>query len=177
MPASALRRVKPLKEPASDSETRVRDDHHESLRLWLRLLSCSTLIENHIRQRLQGEFATTLPRFDLMAQLERCPEGLKMGELSKRLMVTGGNVTGITDLLEKEDLVARVIDAHDRRAFRVTLTPSGQRLFKRMAAAHERWIIELFAGLPAKAKQQLAGLLNHLKDHVRQEHSRGEGSV
>ncbi len=86
MAASALRRSKPVEPPSSDSETRVRDDHHDSLRLWLRLLSCSTLIENHIRQRLQGEFATTLPRFDLMAQLERCPEGLKMGELSKRLM-------------------------------------------------------------------------------------------
>ena len=156
-------------EPPSDSETRVREDHHDSLRLWLRLLSCSTLIENHIRQRLQVEFATTLPRFDLMAQLERCPEGLKMGELSKRLMVTGGNVTGITDLLEKEGLVARVIDALDRRAFRVKLTPSGQRLFKRMAVENERWVIDLFEGLPSKSKQQLAGLLHDLKIQARQQ--------
>ena len=168
MPTSALRRSKPVEPPSPDSETRARDDHHDSLRLWLRLLSCSTLIENHIRQRLQGEFATTLPRFDLMAQLERCPEGLKMGELSKRLMVTGGNVTGITDMLEKEGLVARVIDSQDRRAFRVKLTPSGQRLFKKMAAEHERWIIDLLEGLPSRGKQQLAGLLNHLKNHVRQ---------
>jgi DNA-binding MarR family transcriptional regulator len=167
MATSALRRTKPLEAPSSDSETRVRDDHHDSLRLWLRLLSCSTLIENHIRQRLQGEFATTLPRFDLMAQLERCPEGLKMGELSKRLMVTGGNVTGITDLLEREGLVARVNDARDRRAFRVRLTPSGQRLFKKMAGEHERWIIDLFEGLPSKGKQRLAGLLHDLKNHVR----------
>ena len=169
MATSAIRRSKPVEPPSPDSETRARDDHHDSLRLWLRLLSCSTLIENHIRQRLQGEFATTLPRFDLMAQLERCPEGLKMGELSKRLMVTGGNVTGITDMLEKEDLVARVIDAQDRRAFRVKLTPSGQRLFKKMAAEHERWIMDLFEGLPSKGKQQLAGLLNHLKIHVRRQ--------
>ena len=168
MAASAARRSKPVEPPSPDSETRARDDHHDSLRLWLRLLSCSTLIENHIRQRLQGEFATTLPRFDLMAQLERCPGGLKMGELSKRLMVTGGNVTGVTDMLEKEGLVARVIDSQDRRAFRVKLTPNGQRLFKRMAAEHERWIIDLFEGLPSKGKQQLAGLLNHLKLHVRQ---------
>src|SRR6202011_3925193 len=143
MTSSAIRRSKPVEPPSPDSETRARDDHHDSLRLWLRLLSCSTLIENHIRQRLQGEFATTLPRFDLMAQLERCPEGLKMGELSKRVMVTGVNVTGIANLLEKEGLVAPVIDSEDRRAFRVRLTTSGQRLFKRMAAAHERWIIEL----------------------------------
>ncbi len=167
MASSAIRRSKAA-EPASDSETRARDDHHDSLRLWLRLLSCSTLIENHIRQGLQGEFSTTLPRFDLMAQLERCPEGLKMGELSKRLMVTGGNVTGITDMLEKEGLVARVNDLQDRRAFRVRLTPSGQRLFKRMAAEHERWIIDLFEGISSKSKQQLAGLLRELKIHVRQ---------
>ena len=178
MAASAIRRSKPSEPPSSDSETRVRDDHHDSLRLWLRLMSCSTLIENHIRQRLQGEFSTTLPRFDLMAQLERCPEGLKMGELSKRLMVTGGNVTGITDLLEEEGLVARVIDSRDRRAFRVKLTPSGQRLFKKMAAEHERWIIDLFAGLPAKGKQQLGLLLHDLKCHVnRQERLRAENSA
>ncbi|MGB6307738.1 MAG: MarR family transcriptional regulator [Steroidobacteraceae bacterium] len=166
MAAAATRRAKAIEPPLSDGETRVREDHHDSLRLWLRLLSCSTLIENHIRQRLQGEFATTLPRFDLMAQLERCPEGLKMGELSKRLMVTGGNVTGITDLLEKEGLVARVIDARDRRAFRVRLTPAGQRLFKKMAAEHERWIVELLDAMPARGKQQLAALLHDLKAHV-----------
>jgi DNA-binding MarR family transcriptional regulator len=168
MASSAIRRPKPS-EPSSDSETRARGDHHDSLRLWLRLLSCSTLIENHIRHGLQREFATTLPRFDLMAQLERCPEGLKMGELSKRLMVTGGNVTGITDLLEKEGLVARVVDPQDRRAFRVKLTQGGQRLFKKMAAEHERWVIDLLEGLPFKGKQQLAGLLNDLKVHVRRQ--------
>jgi DNA-binding MarR family transcriptional regulator len=176
MATSAIRRSKATDPPASDSETRVRDDHHDSLRLWLRLMSCSALIENHIRQRLQGEFSTTLPRFDLMAQLERCPEGLKMGELSKRLMVTGGNVTGITDLLEKEGLVARVIDSRDRRAFRVKLTPSGQRLFKKMAAEHERWIMDLFEGLPARGKQQLAGLLHDLKVHVHRQERLGTGN-
>src|ERR1700691_2093885 len=114
-----------------DLETRATKDDHQALRLWLRLLSCTMRVETHVRSRLRKDFATTLPRFDLMAQLERCPAGLRMSELSKRLMVSGGNVTGITDLLEKEGLVARVIDSRDRRAFRVKLTPSGQRLFKK----------------------------------------------
>ena len=83
---------------------------------------------------------------------------------------------GITDLLKKEGLVSRVIDSHDRRAFRVKLTPSGQRLFKRMSAEHERWIIDLFEGLPFKGKQILAGLLNDLKVHVRR-YDRGRGSL
>ena len=84
-------------EAAPDFESRASDTHHESLRLWLRLLTCATMIERHVRANLRERFAISLPRFDLMAQLERHPEGLRMGELTRRLMVTGGNVTGITD--------------------------------------------------------------------------------
>jgi DNA-binding MarR family transcriptional regulator len=153
---------------APDGETRARNDHHDSVRLWLRLLSCSTLIENHIRQRLHGAFATTLPRFDLMAQLDRCPDGLKMGELSQRMMVTGSNVTGITDVLERDGLVARVTDPKDRRALRVKLTRAGQRSFKRMAAEHENWVIDLFGTLRPKSKTLLAALLQDLKRHIRE---------
>jgi len=159
--------LKVLETKLTDSESRARDDHHESVRVWLRLLTCSNLIETEIRQRLQNAFATTLPRFDLMAQLERFPGGLKMSDLSRRMMVTSGNVTGVTDMLEKEGLVMRVIDTADRRALRVKLTASGQRLFKRMAAEHERWVIELFDGLGFKRKQQLALLLGDLKRSVR----------
>ena len=149
-----------------DAETRVHDDHHVSLRLWLRILSCTNQIENRIRQNLQARFETTLPRFDLMAQLERAPEGLKMSELSQRMMVTGGNVTGITDGLEKEGLVVREVDAADRRVFRVRLTQEGQRQFQRMAAEHEQWVVDLFGGLTQKEKKQLFDLLGELKIHL-----------
>src|SRR3954464_2101946 len=94
-------------DPGADLESRVIDDHHQALKLWLRLLSCTNRIESVVRNRLRSEFATTLPRFDLLAQLAREPAGLTMGELSQRLMVTGGNVTGITDQLEAEGLVRR----------------------------------------------------------------------
>jgi len=142
----------PLKlvEPNVDAETRVHDDHHLSVRLWLRMLSCTNRIENVVRQKLQASFDTTLPRFDLMAQLERAPQGLKMSELSQRMMVTGGNVTGITDGLEKEGLVVREVDPGDRRVFRVKLTSEGQKQFRRMAAEHEQWIIALFEGMSIK---------------------------
>jgi len=123
---------------ALDAETRVTADHHLSLRVWLRMLACTNLIGNHVRQKFQAQFDTTLPRFDLMAQLERAPQGLKMGELTRRLMVTGGNVTGITDMLEAEGLVTRATDPEDQRAFRVKLTKAGEQLFRRMAAEHER---------------------------------------
>jgi DNA-binding MarR family transcriptional regulator len=158
--------AKQVAPPTIDSETRVRDDHHQSVRLWLRLLACTSLIENHVRQRLQNRFSTTLPRFDLMAQLERAPDGLKMGELSRRMMVTGGNVTGITDLLEKEGLVVRVTDREDRRALRVKLTRDGRHQFGRMAHEHEQWVIGLFDGLQMKKKEQLAELLSDLKQHI-----------
>jgi DNA-binding MarR family transcriptional regulator len=151
-----------------DAETRVHDDHHVSVRLWLRMLSCTNRIESVVRQKLQANFQTTLPRFDLMAQLERARQGLKMSELSQRLMVTGGNVTGITDGLEKEGLVVREVDSADRRVFRVKLTAEGQRQFRRMAAEHEQWVIELFDGMSTRHKEQLAELLGDLKRHISQ---------
>jgi len=151
---------------AIDAETRVHDDHHVSLRLWLRLLSCTNQIEGRVRQNLQATFDTTLPRFDLMAQLERAPHGLKMSELSQRMMVTGGNVTGITDGLEKEGLVVREVDPADRRVYRVKLTAEGERQFRRMAAEHEKWVIDLFGTLPPRQKKQLMDLLGVLKEHL-----------
>ena len=157
-----------LKHAASeiDAETRVHDDHHVSLRLWLRLFSCTNQVQTRIRQKLQLNFNTTLPRFDLMAQLERAPGGLKMSELSQRLMVTGGNVTGITDGLEKEGLVVREVDPADRRVFRVKLTSEGERHFRRMAAAHEQWVIDLFGALSSRQKKLLVELLGELKTRV-----------
>ena len=158
-------RLKLIDSPV-DAETRIRDDHHLSVRLWLRMLSCTNRIENVVRQNMQANFQTTLPRFDLMAQLERSRQGLKMSDLSQRMMVTGGNVTGITDGLEKEGLVVREIDPSDRRVFRVKLTPEGQKLFQRMAAEHEQWVIALFEGMSAKNKEQLVELLGDLKQHI-----------
>jgi DNA-binding MarR family transcriptional regulator len=149
-----------------DLETRATQDDHQALRLWLRLLSCMMRIENHVRGKLRQDFETTLPRFDLMAQLERCPKGLRMNELSKRLMVSGGNITGITDQLEREGLVVRTLDPADRRAVSVKLTEKGVRRFQKMAAHHEGWIVELFGGLNPEEKQAMFALLRKLKTHL-----------
>jgi DNA-binding MarR family transcriptional regulator len=147
----------------TDMEVRAHADHHASLRLWLRLLSATTRIEDTIRQRLREQFGITLPRFDLMAQLEREPEGLSMGELSRRMMVTGGNVTSIVDQLETEQLVQRQSPPGDRRAYRVRLTCEGRRAFARMAAAHESWVVELLSPLSERQQAQLHKLLGTLK--------------
>lgn len=149
-----------------DQETRLSDRDHEALRLWLRLLTCTNLVESQLRGRLRTEFDSSLPRFDLMAQLERCPDGLKMRELSRRLMVTGGNVTGLTDKLVEDGFVERREDPRDRRAFTVHLTAEGRRHFRRMARRHELWVVELLSGLDSQEKQQLIGLLHKLKHHL-----------
>jgi DNA-binding MarR family transcriptional regulator len=150
-----------------DPESRVRDAHHDALRLWLRLFTCTQLVERAIRVRLRRAFKTTLPRFDLLAQLERNPEGLKMGELSQRLMVTGGNITGLTDQLVREGLVRRQPISGDRRAFAVQLTAKGKRAFDAMASVHEQWVIELFAGLTVAERRSLYALLGRAKAAVR----------
>ena len=162
-----IKKTLQLVEPVADAETRIHDDHHVSVRLWLRMLACTNHIENFVRQNLQAKFATTLPRFDLMAQLERAPQGLKMSELSQRMMVTGGNVTGITDGLEKEGFVTRQVDTSDRRVINVKLSAEGQRQFRRMAAEHEQWVIKMFDGISVKHKNQLVELLGELKRQIR----------
>ena len=150
-----------------DMEARAHSEHPDSLRLWLRLLTCTQLVEKQVRSQLRERFDTTLPRFDLMAQLERAPEGLKMNEVSRRMMVTGGNVTGITDQLVAEGLVDRVDVAGDRRAYRVCLTAKGRKLFNEMARQHEQWIVEAFSSLSDKDVATLNKLLGKVKDHAR----------
>ena len=153
-----------------DAEARLEGaaeaEHPEALRLWLRLLTCTQLVEKRIRGRLRADFDTTLPRFDRMAQLERARDGPKMNELSRRMMVTGGNVTGITDQLVAEDLVERVAVQGDRRAYRVRLTPKGRKAFADMAHAHEAWVVDAFSGLTARDLGTLHRLLGKVKHHV-----------
>ena len=150
----------------ADRETIARAGDHRALRIWLRLLTCTQLIERRVRSRLRARFATTLPRFDLMAQLERHAEGLKMSELSRLLMVTGGNVTAIVDQLEKEGLVERLEEPADRRAFRISLTRAGEKSFAEMAREHEEWVVDLFAGVSRREQDELLRLLAKVKSHA-----------
>jgi DNA-binding MarR family transcriptional regulator len=144
-------------------ESRAAPDDHQALRLWLRLLSCSTEIENEIRRRLRQHVGMTLSRFDYLAQLHRAPDGLRMSELSQRLMVTSGSVTGLTDELVKDGHVAREGDPQDRRSQRVTLTPQGRAAFEAAAGIHEQWVIELFGTLTRTERRQLLSLLGRLR--------------
>ncbi len=151
-----------------DLEARAHAEHPDELRLWLRLLSCTQLIEKQVRTDLREQWGTTLPRFDLMAQLVGEPVGMRMNELSRRMMVTGGNITGITDQLEAEGLVERAAVEGDRRAYLVRLTPKGRQQFNAMAQAHEAWIVDAFASLSARDIQTLHALLGKVKDHFQE---------
>jgi DNA-binding MarR family transcriptional regulator len=154
---------------ARDELSALQPLDHDALRVWLRLLSCTTLIENRISSRLRGEFETTLPRFDAMAQLARFPDGLLMSELSQRLMVSNGNITGITDNLERDGLVERILLPEDRRARKVRLTAKGRAAFDQMASTHEGWINTWLGSLNVEEQQMLYLLLGKLKQGIRDE--------
>lgn len=153
-----------------DAETKVSerpDDHKTELRLWLRLLTCTALIEGEVRRRLRDGFAVTLPRFDLMAQLDRAPNGMTLGELSQRMMVTNGNITGLVDRLADQGLVKRRPSPSDRRAQFVSLTAEGRRFFRALAQANGDWIADMFADLSRADIEALMSLLAKAKTSAR----------
>jgi DNA-binding MarR family transcriptional regulator len=152
-----------LDEQSIGLEARVGTDDHAALKLWLRLLACSTQVETQIRRRLRERFDLSLSRFDYLAQLYRHPDGLRMNLLTRYLMVTGGSVTGLTDELVKQGWVQREDDPEDRRGYRVRLTASGRLAFERMAREHEGWVVELFAGLEPAQKKTMYELLGRLR--------------
>lgn len=134
----------------------------ERLRLWLRMLRVTRQVEAALREQLRVEYDSTLPRFDVMAALSREREGLKMNELSRRLRVSNGNVTGIVDRLAEDGLVERSAIESDRRATRVNLTPAGRDTFTAMAQAHEHWVDELMEGVTREEAHHFGELLHRL---------------
>jgi DNA-binding MarR family transcriptional regulator len=153
-----------------DAETKAverPDDHKTELRLWLRLLTCTTLIENEVRRRLRDQFDITLPRFDLLAQLDRAPNGMTLGELSQRMMVSNGNITGLVDRLVAQGLISRRPAPNDRRVQIVSLTAEGRRFFRTMARENAKWIGEIFADLTENDIEVLMSALAKTKASVR----------
>jgi len=130
--------------------------------VWLRLLTCATIIEKRLRRRFVELFDSTLPRFDLLAALERHPDGVSMGDLSRSLLVSNANVTEVVRQLTALGLVSVRLPPEDRRVSLVSLTESGRALFAELAAAHHSWIKAMFAAMPRDKLQQLFQLLGEL---------------
>ena len=150
-----------------DPESRLAHDDHDTLRLWLRLFTATTMVQRTVDSALKKEFGSSLPRFDLLAQLHRVSDGLRMGELSERTLTTNGNITWLVAALEREGMVRRRPDADDRRAIVVRLTTAGRRQFEAMARMHERLIAELFDTVTPAERRALQGALGTLKQRVR----------
>jgi DNA-binding MarR family transcriptional regulator len=149
-----------------DSETKaveLPEDHGNELRLWLRLLTCTTLIEGEVRSRLRERFDVTLPRFDLMAQLDKVPDGMTLSDVSKRMMVSNGNVTGLVERLVESGHLDRRTSDTDRRVQVIRLTKIGRAEFRKMAAEHEAWIADIFMDLAPKDVRELMRLLAKTK--------------
>ena len=162
-----------------DAETKVSerpDDHKTELRLWLRLLTCTTLIETEVRRRLRDQFDITLPRFDLLAQLDRAPNGMTLGELSQRMMVSNGNITGLVERLTAQGLIRRKPLPTDRRVQIVSLTAQGRRFFRAMARANADWIGEIFTDLGKSDIEMLMLLLAKSKISARKALRNGAAS-
>lgn len=134
-----------------------------SVRLWLRLLSCAMTVEKRLKRGFAARFDTTLPRFDVMAALDRRPEGLRMSDVSRQLLVSNGNVTGVVQSLRADGLVEVLPVAGDRRASLVRLTASGRTRFAELAQAHHHWVDDMLAGLGTGERQALHDLLGQLK--------------
>lgn len=147
------------------------------IRVWLRLLTCTTMIEGGVRRLLQRAFDTTLPRFDALAQLDRAPGGLTMTELSRRMMVTNGNITGVVDRLVADGLVDRRAAPDDRRALIAELTPHGRRTFRRMIPVHHAEIGRMLGDVPREELTQIFALLETLKESVRASAAGQDGKI
>lgn len=177
MTAGAVRAPEPddVAVPSGASEEDI-----ASVRLWLRLLSCTMLIERRLAGALRTRFGTTLARFDLLAQLAhaRATEstGLTMSELSRRLMVSNGNVTGLVSRLVREGLIRRRTSTTDRRAQIVCLTPKGERALAAMIPEHHAWLTEMFQALSPKEHERLYELVGALKSSVESAPNVGGGA-
>ena len=153
-----------------DSETKAVEaptDHGDETRLWLRLLTCTTLIEAEIRRQLREEFDFTLPRFDLLAQLERAEDGMVLGEVSRRMMVSAGNLTALVERLVESGHISRTTSPTDRRVQIIALTEFGRKEFRKMADRHGDWIGALFKDLSARDRDVLMKELGKLKGSIR----------
>ena len=153
-----------------DAETKVAErphDHKDELRLWLRLFTCKEVVESEVRRRLRERFNLTLPRIDLMAQIDRTPKCMTLGELSQRMMVSNGNVTGLVDRLVEQGLIDRQPSRTDRRAQIVRLTAEGRRFFRAMARENGDWIGDMFAELSQNELETLLHLLAKTKASAR----------
>jgi len=135
--------------------------------MWLRLLNCEALVEQHLRTRLREHYRITLPQFDVLAKLDYTKSPLTMSELSNQLMVSNGNITGVVDRLVRDGLVERLVAPDDRRVQLISLSKKGEKEFRLMAQAHENWVHEIFEGIDQANMQAMTELLSDAGEKIK----------
>lgn len=155
-----------------DSSKLTKSRSKQSLRLWLRLFSCQSMIEDIIRVRLRDDHGITLPQFDVLAELDNAGKQLTMSELSQHLVVSNGNITGVIDRLERENFLKRVKSSEDRRVQYIQLTESGSQRFKKIATEHEAWVSNLFSALDRNEIDQMITTLKKTKESILGKHKK-----
>jgi len=133
---------------------------HLAVSAWVRLLKAHGLVLRELRRRIPEQL--TLPQFDVVVQLHRRPEGMTSRELTRELLVTPGNVTGLVDRLSRMGLVQRRPVPGDRRAVRMVLTPRGRRVARRAIPRHRRDVEALLSSLSPSDLARLRLLLGRL---------------
>ncbi|MEE8296041.1 MAG: MarR family transcriptional regulator [Sphingomonadales bacterium] len=152
---------------------KANSNNREALRLWLHLITLTTVVEKKIRRNLKTKFETTLPRFDIMATLDRSGQKMTMGDLTSRLLVSKGNVTGVVASLVKQGLLKRERDKSDKRTHYLSLTNKGKREFSEQAKAHQGWINDYFSGQEMSELSAMVAQLSKLKETISQNQKRG----
>lgn len=92
--------------------------------------------------------------------------GLRITELSERLLIRPPSVTGVVDRLERGGLVLRDAAVDDLRAKQVRLTAKGRRLVENILVVHPGQIEAVLGGLSATDQSELHRLLDKLAGHV-----------
>jgi DNA-binding MarR family transcriptional regulator len=162
----SLKENSPKENPSRDTSPSAKARGKQALRLWLRLLSCESAVEQGLRQRLRTQYAITLPQFDVLAELEHAGHSLTMSELSHELMVSNGNVTGVVDRLVRDGYVERQPSTEDRRVQYIALTASGLQRFAEIAVEHENWVAAAFSDLAGRDMEDLARLLRKTQESI-----------
>jgi DNA-binding MarR family transcriptional regulator len=153
-----MRRGAPERRPLPPQTPEPSKD--DAVRAWVRILAVQKRGLSAIRDDLDGEI--TLPRFDLLSNLVRS-DGQTLASLSRSMLVTAGNLTGLVDRAARDGLVERRADPADRRAWRVHLTPKGLRAFRDAERRHATRVAKLFDGLTRSELTTLLRLLDKVR--------------
>jgi MarR family 2-MHQ and catechol resistance regulon transcriptional repressor len=137
-----------------------------ALGMWVKLVRATATFGKFSGDNIRS-FGLTEPQFGVLECLGHLGP-LTLGEISRKQLVSGGNITCVIDNLEKEGLVERQHSLKDRRTIVARLTSKGKKMFDDIFTQHARRIAEIAAVLNESEQQQLSILLKKLGTELQQ---------